>query len=694
MHIFSLVRTWFLAIVVCMAPCFAATTAAPSTGDIMAPFIARQTAMREKYFKALPISLSTLIEQTLREFGECSNNVRLPSTLDVLITSIKNQKNNTAGLSDALALLERAAHDGSFPNFFFGDMYQPAPDAPVWGRQELAVLLPLLQKTAGSEAAILATMLEKLRVGDYAAAARAAYGTHDAALATLEKTLKMTSSQLTAQLTVQKQKQLTSRDALIFWTKQINKHLQTVRKMRKAGTMAGLDLRWLLLGLSHFYDVLQPYFQLYGQFSLHNVLHPPLWQDMFMRTGIAYTAMAQNDIETAKNDITLLIMGDGSLVQQVDPLNEGVGLFALGGILGKLQKMGNTVMTVGQAFINPTMFGTALSPVERFALRFGCAFAWYNLVPLLKTKSFENHAVTAALYRSVLRYGLLELEAHVSGSMEKLIYDNVSAERLYQIENATMGIIAPQLVSEFVDMCVTGCLMQRHEWVEKHIVQFNDADIHQYKHAWYLRYMFKSAEHKDDAAFEQFLAYNQQRFYEYSALYYVFGSVGRYWARKGAAAHAEVLGSCACKVGSTLASYVLPKKYADQVLMSKEQITGLLHFVLQDVMTPGGALRYQAITFLQSKGFLPADLCEGEQVNEMIVKLFTDHFLFYGIFDYHQAVACAALYETHKDDMDIFIPRFIGSVGSAFVISFSGFLGRHAGYKVAECFFSKPVEPV
>lgn len=689
MQIIFLVRMWLCAIIFHTSLSCAAITL-PSTDDIFAPIVARQKILREKHFNALPASLRTLVEESLHAFTECSNALRLPPTLEMLIRGIKKQPNNPPALDEALALLERATHDGSFTHFFFGNIYAPLPGAPAWGKQEVEELLPLLQQTAGTQAAILAAMVEKLQASDYAAAARAVYVVHETTLASLEKKLKMTSARLAAVLTSSTQKQLLTRDALIFWTKQINKHLQTVRKMKKAGTMANLDVRQLLLGLSYFYDILQPYFHLYGQFSLENMLHQPLWQDLFMRTSIAYTAMVEQDIEMAKNDITLLIMGDGSLVRQVDPLNEGIGIFALGGILGKLQKTMSTVITVGHVFVAPTMFGHALSPVERFALRFGCAFAWYNLGPLLKTKKVENHAVNALLYRSILRYGLLELEAHVSGSVEKLICDKVSAERLYQIENATMGIIAPQLVSEFVDMCVTGCLMQRHERVEKYIVKFSDADIHQYKHAWYLRYMFKYADPKNEAAFEQFLAYNQQRFYEYSALYYVFGSVGRYWARKGAAAYGETIGGYARSVGSSTASYVLPKKYADRIL---EQITGLLGFVLHDVMTPGSALRYQAIAFLKSKGCLPVELPEDAKINEMIIKLFSDYFLFFGIFDYHQAAACTALYEQYKEDMDIFIPRFLCSVGNAFIVSVSGFVGRHVGYKVAECFFREPLSP-
>jgi len=69
--------------------------------------------------------------------------------------------------------------------------------------------------------------------------------------------------------------------------------------------------------------------------------------------------------------------------------------------------------------------------------------------------------------------------------MESAIYNHVSRERMYDIENATMGVVSPRILSEFMDVCITWCLMQRHPVINDYIARFNDFDIHGYNNRWY-----------------------------------------------------------------------------------------------------------------------------------------------------------------------------------------------------------------
>ena len=438
----------------------------------------------------------------------------------------------------------------------------------------------------------------------------------------------------------------------------------------------------------------------YGQWNFRSIkqtagFNSVLLQDVCFRSGIALTAMAQHHVDAAGSDLTQLIMNDAGLAQFVDPLSEGVGIIAVGGLADKLKKYGMQLFTGAQAFHAPAMYAARMAPLAKFGIRFSCAFAWYNLDNIkswLKDRSFENHALHESLYRAILRMGVFELEGYVTGKISRAIYKHVGADRVYAVENATMGIVSPALLAELVDVCTTWFLMQRHPVVEKYVAKFSDRDIHIYNNRWYWFHMIDAYSelypNGGGPEYSEYMRANERLFLEYSALYYVFGAVGRHWARKGAQAHIDALSAGVCKAGMKLASYVCSENEMYLIKHSREIFIDFLQGMIQDVMhTAGSPQRAAAIDFMRSNGMIPTDLQDDQLINDHIMQFFIDYFYSMGLFDYKQATECVEEYKKNKENLVDYVPYLVDKVGHGILIYATGHLGRWVGYKVAERFF-------
>ncbi len=679
---------------------------------LKADAIRQQQEIREQHLKVLPADARALVEEALQGVSVVANNLRLQNTIGMLAYTIANQPKQTDECKQALHKLEDALRDGSFQELFFSNISNNAQDkavaaTAVWGHADLKGLLKLLEKAESEQTITLRDILTKMHAKNYAAAARACYNINAPAIKELEKVLHKTSNVLVHLTETIAKGDIVQHKALEYWTKQVTKHLHTMINVQKAAAKATIDISWVLYTMSHVYDVFEPYFMLNG-FSFAHLTHgrspSSVWvQDVCLRSGLAFAAMAQHHFDSAGRDITQLIIGDSSLAHFVDPLNEGVGIAALGGVLTKLQKHGMTLFAGAQLFNKPTMYAMQMSQLARFGMRFVCAFAWYNLGNFKDVFTFEedgtprNKALTADVYRAIIRFGIFSLQGYVSGMMESAIYNHVSRERMYDIENATMGVVSPRILSEFMDVCITWCLMQRHPVINDYIARFNDFDIHGYNNRWYFFDMmtaYAKMYPNGGVTHEAFFKQNQNLFLEYSALYYVFGSIGRHWARKGAAANIEALASGLSKVGMKVASWLFSE---DEVMLlgySKEIVVNMLQAMIQDVMhTAGSQQRRAAIDFMRSVGMISPDLHDDQKINDAMMIAFLDYFFMMGIFDYKQTMSCLEDYKKHKDDLVEFVPLLVDKVGHGILISLSGFVGRQAGYKMAEWFFRKPSGP-
>ncbi len=672
---------------------------------LLADVMRHQQEIGQQHLRSLPEDTRALVNQVLDDKNTLTSTLRLQNTVGNLTEVIRAQTVQSEKLKQALASLNIALYDGTFFSLFFTNISNNPDDkkhpvvAAVWGKPEAEALLGLLQQAPGSEAAVLCDVIQKLTVTNYSGAARACYEINVPAIDALELQLKKVSAVLMQQAAMVAPGDVVLRNAFVHWTKQINKHLHTIINVKKAAAKATIDLSWLLYAVSHLYDIVAPYYELNAQPSAG--FSTALVQDVFIRSGIALASLAQKNFDAAGRDITHCIMSDSSLVQFVDPLSEGIGLAGLLAISTNVQKYGTYLFAAGQAASNPAMYASKMSPLVRFGIRFSCAFAWYNLgnfKNLVTSYGADNQALSNPVYCAILRMGIFQLEGYVSGVIQKTIYEHVGADRVYAIENATMGIVSPHLLTELMDVCVTNFLMDRHPGIENYIAKFSDSDVYRYNSPWYLNHMANAYTENnprgDNAGFSQFLRSNKKLYVEYSALYYLCGSMGRYWARKGAEANIDALASGLGKVSLKALSLV----YAEEDLMmlshSKEIIVSMLQAMVQDIMhTPGSQQRRSFIESMRWLGMLPAHVQDDKIINDVVVAAFIDICLFKGIFDYKQATVCHEEYKKQQDNLVEYVPFLVDKIGDGILITLSGVAGRYVGHRVAELFFRKPVSP-
>lgn len=674
---------------------------------IKAEIIANNQRLREQHFKALPCDVATLVEEAQKAVDTLSGKLNVKNTIQALVSAITKEELANE-LKQALERLEIALQDGSFIGAFFTSISNDQAEKQKnvqeghWDLTEAKALAQLLSQVKGDNAESLTTVLEQLAAVDYRAAARTCYAVNADAVDTTEAILGRVSKILMQLSAKGACENLAQRDALVYWTKQVNKNLHTVVNIKKMARKANVDLSWFLYAMSQLYDLMDPYFMVHGQWNLRTVhrnagFSGVLLQDLCFRSGIALTAMAQHHLQAAGSDLTQLIMQDGQYAQFIDPLGEGMGILAMDGMLGTLKKSGMQFLTGIRAFGQPAMYASQLPPLAKFGIRFTCAFAWYNLDSIetwVMKREFNNEALRKELYRAILRMGIFELQGFVTGKISQAIYKYVGAERTYAIENATMGIVSPALLAEFMDVCISWSLMQRHPVVENYVAQFNDIDIHAYNNRWYLFRMQDAYDKQYNGNGPGLAAYmktNERAFLEYKALYYVFGVVGRHWARKGASAYIEQLSAGVTKVGMKLASYCCDEDQLFLLKHSREFFIDFLQGVVQDVMhTAGSPQRTAAIDFAKAHGMIPADIQDAQLINDYLMQFFIDYFYAMGLFDYQQVTDCLAEYVKHAQNLEPYVPYLVDKVWHAILIYASGAAGRFVGYKIAELFFRGP----
>ncbi len=681
--------------------------------------------LENRHLAALTPALRELVEGQLQIVPTVLANIRLTETLKALVVKVQGEAQDNAPLQDLLTKFANSIADGSVERLFFSDITKKETRtvAPVltFGPADLGSLYKALECQDGQATRVLLEIIQALIKTDYKEAAQLCYEQHADAIESLQASLADVRMQLKTELLKEENCEVGAlRDALVYWSLQLSKHLNTLISLQKLASRAGTDINWLLYAFSEMYRVVEPYFMLYGQFNLRGLIDPERMAagrsffnatkiaDLAARGAIGLCAMLQNPCETAGRDLTQLISGDASRVNFIDPLNEGSASMMLAAIVQYGMDNGSAFAS---AFSKPTLFARQLSASSIFLVRFSCALAYHNLkfywwegnaLP----NPIENKAVDGELNRAVLRLGIFALQGHVTGELQGLIFQEKWRGALFKLEEFTMGIVGPDLVTEFVDVLIRAALMQHSQLVENNLVKFSEFDIHGYQDYWYVERIYKSYMAQALAAgqrtswegLDQYRSHNQSLFYQYRILYHVFGSVGRFLARKLTAANIDTVSAYAGKAVRSLAGFLVDDK--EQVdlgmplmseILRKETIVMMLQPFVQMVMhSPGHPMRNTAIEKLRQLGLLPLGEQDEQVINNQIISGIVQHCLNFGIFDYRNAYECMIEYRKNSHNVGAFIPYLVDKITDGILIAMGGYAGKLVGWRIAERFFTDP----
>lgn len=667
----------------------------------------RRMSDRKKLHALLPAEAKTILELAYERYSKFAQALRLEALVHDLAQTIKTDwAAEQPAVADAAAVValdtfDTSVLDGTFTSMMVSSIKQsgiadllsmlgmgaPALDPAVQAayQKSIAALIVKLTsfKVVTEEEEALATILRHLLAKDTQAMALACFNQIKPELLACRQQLSQLRDHLlhvTLPATTDKE----VRRALEFWIKATNGYIGTLDQVKSMASTSKLPFATFLMGAATLYDLfLRPYFQFESRVAGLNSLFYPVerngvpqgmlsltaatWLDLAARSSIAVFALAANKAEMAGRDLTNVVLGDSALIAQIDPMGDGGDTLAMQAIMKNLgQGLERTTSAIGTVLKNAMLpascahtFGGA---GQRCLIRFVLAVCWHEA-----TKQ-KNWALNDLMYQAIMRECLALANGYVSGSIEQFLVTKIGGKNVAKVEYYTMGLISPRLIPEFTNVLMSVLLAQRFG---DSLVKFDDRMIYATS-PWYYYMMKKFYTDREEKhnptiigpktrelaaldartpeelrqAERAYFQENQLAFVQYSALYYVFGCLGEYWAKRLAKANTKNVTSMLMKGWNAFASWS-GESEAEAVSRGqmKETIMTLLQSTVGEIMhDPTSSKRIALVRFMKTNGLIAASLQDDQTINDALMECVLNSLYYMHIFDYRQIVECQEMY--------------------------------------------------
>jgi hypothetical protein len=501
-----------------------------------------------------------------------------------------------------------------------------------------------------------------------------------------------------ARLHVDQNTDVVLKGAYAFWIKQFTVYQQTIDAFIDLSHKAQIDLSVAIRYMSYFHEITDAF--LFAESRdcwadktknfVEWALIPANIFDAFFRGAIFSLGYSHFAGEGARLEVQKYLLGKGTLAEFVNPLNDDIHrLYSL--------------LTTIPFFFSPNSISGRIHPVMRVIGRALCAtalmrFGIGNNVAKEGNNSHNDFWHPANKYVKIAFAATVkELQFFLSAYLKNKLKTSVDALTLEQMEDASIGLIKPELVDLALNLVISSVLTGSGN-VASGIAQLDTQDIIRYDFFFVQKIASIEKEKKctlDDAT-------KQKLYIKYLLVGYVCQNMGEFWGRVVAEMFKKQLAAALSWVLKNVWLLLTEEDTTEAMSDVDQEILSMINGGKNNMMAPNdlkwifnelfqvqSPIRWIAINFLKSYGLLDMSVSDTNptEVNYRLVSLilyFLTDLPSARVLTHSQAAELLHAYESkYENNIGPFIDLIFEKITERTTTAIGGWLGYFIGARVA-----------